>query len=137
MAGPIVCHCLEHAVAALSAAQTLGCPVTLLSAAGAAGTSGPGWFREVIAQARESCPQVPVRAILRCGDHAGHALAALRAGVKEIALDAPPGVRRRVASMARRQGARLVRVPDGPVLDLLDEDAPLAACLNWLESSGQ
>ncbi|MHA1570428.1 MAG: hypothetical protein ACTSWM_01305, partial [Alphaproteobacteria bacterium] len=119
---------------ALTAAETLGCPVTLLSAVGSAGATGPGWFREVIAQARETCPQAQSRAILRCGDCAGHALAALRAGVEEIALDAAAPVRRRVASMARQLGARLVRVPAEPVLDLIDEGAPLAACLNWLQA---
>ena len=137
MAGPIVCHSLGHAVAALTAAETLACDVTLLSAAGAAGTSGPGWFREVIAGAREICPRVQVSAILRCGDCAGHALAALRAGVGEIALDGSVAMRRRVASIAKQQGARLVRVPTTPALDLLDEAAPLEACLDWLRRSAK
>ncbi len=133
MAGAIVIYSLDHAVAALKAAETVGCKVTLLSARGAAAASGPGWFREVVAMARQACPQVPVNAILDCGEGAGDALAALRAGVDRIALDAPPAVRRRVASMARQQGSRLVRMPDPPVLDLLDEVAPLTACLAWLQ----
>lgn len=135
MAGAIMFHSLDQAVAALKAAETVGCKVTLLSAHGAAATSGPGWFREVIAKARETCPGVRAEAILHCGDGAGDALAALRAGVAQIALDAPPGVVRRVASIARQQGSRLVKLPDQPVLDLLDEAEPLTACLAWLRDA--
>ncbi len=133
MAGPIVFHTLEQAVAALTAAETTGRKVTLLSASGAAATSGPGWFREVIAAAEKSCPDAKFAAILDCGDLAGHALGALRAGVSAIALDAPAGVRRRVADIARQQGGRLVRPPAPPVLDLLDTEDALAACLEWLQ----
>ena len=40
----VIVHSLAHAQAAVAAAQALGCPVTLVSAAGAGAYAGAPWF---------------------------------------------------------------------------------------------
>jgi hypothetical protein len=131
----VVVHSLAHAVAALKAAAEAGAGVTLVSAPAAAGYLGPGVFREMIAEARRRHPDVPVRAVLDCGDEPGFALAAFRSGIEAVRVDVPPDVRRRLADIARKSGAVL---DDGraPALDLLDCADPYAAAKRWLAEGG-
>ena len=134
--GPIIIHNLAHARAAITAAAALGVPVTLHSAPDAAGYAGPGWFREVVALAHAEAPAAQVSAVLDCGAEPGHALAALRAGVAAVALAAPPGVRAKVAAIARQYGAQLTKAAIAPCLDLLDVADAAAACRAWLGETG-
>ena len=134
--GPIIIHNLAHARAAITAAAELGVPVALHSAPDAAGYAGPGWFREVVALAHAEAPAAQVSAQLDCGAEPGHALAALRAGVAAVALAAPPGVRAKVAAIARQYGAQLVKPTIAPCLDLLDVADAVAACRAWLGRAG-
>ena len=91
----IVVHSLAHAVAALQAAAEAGRPVLLLSAVDAGLSAGAGWWREVIAAARNSVPTARTRgALLDCGDDAGAAQDALRAGVEAIVFSGGDGGRR-------------------------------------------
>ncbi len=135
MADPcIVVHSLDHARAALAAAAAAGGGVILLSAPGAAAYAGAGWFREVVARARDEFPDVPMTAILDCGDAVGIALGALRAGVAAISLTAPDPVRKKVVAIARQHGARLIERPTGPCLDLADHADALAASQRWVRN---
>jgi IMP dehydrogenase len=61
---------LEHARAAVTAAAALGVPVTLGSAAGAAGYAGPGWFKAAVDAAASEHPGAAVSAVLDCADEA-------------------------------------------------------------------
>ncbi|MEN0074328.1 MAG: hypothetical protein AAGC69_08095, partial [Paracraurococcus sp.] len=61
--------------------------VTLLSAPGAAATLGAPWFLAILAAARAAAPGVPHAAVLDCGAAPGLALAALRAGLRDLVLD--------------------------------------------------
>lgn len=116
----IVVHDLAQARAALSAAEEAGVAVILQSPPAAAGYYGPGFFRGL-----------PV--VLDCGDAPGHALAALRAGVKRIRLRAAPEVLAKVADIAGQLGAELDGA-DEPVLDLgtVPSGRWSAACREWL-----
>ncbi len=136
----VVVHALAHAVAALEAAVETGRPITLLSAPEAGIAAGPGWFREVDAAARATVPTAQSDALLDCGDDAGAAMAAIRAGVEGIVFSGRGDVATRLADIAAGQGTRLVtRRPDA-ALDLagvfFPEPAALRrACAELLASS--
>jgi hypothetical protein len=117
----IVIHSLAHAVAALSAAQEAGRSVTLASAPGAGIYAGPGWFGALIAEARASVPAVPFTVLLDCGEDAGAAQAAIRAGIDGVIFIGPTDVAEPLADIAAQAGARLVTARPGPVLDLAGE----------------
>ena len=104
----IVVHSLGHAVAALQAAAEAGKPVLLLSAVDAGLSAGAGWWREVVAAARDSVPAARVGALLDCGDDAGAAQAALREGVEAIVFSGRDEVRERLADIARQRGSRVL-----------------------------
>jgi hypothetical protein len=129
--GAIVVHTLDQARAAIGAAAEGSGTVALLSARGAAGALGPLAFKAMIAEAHASHPDVVVTAVLDCSDAAGHALAALRAGVRCIRVEAAVDVRERLRDIARQNGADLYD-NDAPVLDLLDLPDPGKACRDWL-----
>ncbi len=127
----VIVHTLVQASAVLTAAAALGVRVTLLSAPGAASYLGGGYWKAMIDQARAGNPKADVLAVLDCGEHAGQALAALREGVEAVRFHGKPEAADRIADIARKSGAALVkRVPRA--LDLLDEADPEAACRNWL-----
>ena len=71
--------------------------------------------------------------LIDCGENAGSAMSALRAGWKTLAFSGEPAVREKIADMAVQCGARLVDRPV-EVLDLLDEPDPDAACRRWLSA---
>ena len=120
----IVVHSQAHAVAALNAAAEAGKPVLLLSAVDAGLAAGAGWWREMIAAARDSLPgsssgertgallagalpsgALPPGALLDCGDDAGAAQGALRAGVEAIVFSGRADVAERLADIARCLGS--------------------------------
>jgi hypothetical protein len=79
----IVIHSLDHALAATAAADVLVVPLTLISAAGAAGYLGAPVFAAIIAETRRAHPTVTLTAILDCGDAPGDALNAIRHGTPQ------------------------------------------------------
>jgi len=111
-----------QAQAAIEAAGPAG--VLLLSAPGAAGVLGPAWFVAMVGSHAASA--------LDCGDAPGHALAALRFGIRRIIL-ARPGPA--LLSCATEMGAELM-AERPPSLDLFDWnfDRPQAraALRSWL-----
>lgn len=116
----IVVHGLAHAVAALEAAAAADMPVTLLSAVEAGISGGPGWWREMIAAAREAAPQGRCASLLDCGEDAGAAQGAIRAGVEAIIFTGRADVAARLADIAGQRGCRLVTVRPDAALDLAD-----------------
>jgi hypothetical protein len=126
----IVVHSLAHAVAALEAAAEAGEAIVLLSAVDAGLSAGAGWWREMVAAARDCVRAARMAALLDCGDDAGAAQAALREGIEaivlserpEAALDlgddffAPPdALRRRVLAMLRGDSADITRPRGRPM----------------------
>ena len=126
---------LGHAQAALAAAASLGVPVVLASAEAAAAAAGPAWFQSLVEQAMEGAGEVEVTAILDCGDQPGHALAALRQGLKTIRYDGENVFE--IADIAEQSGAEIV-TERPQSLDLREIEAKRlnlqTACLMWLES---
>ena len=77
---------------------------------------GPGWFREVVAAARETVPAARFSALLDCGDNVGTALAAIRSEVEGVVFTGRADVARRLADIARQHGVQFVT--DRPVVAL-------------------
>jgi hypothetical protein len=113
----VIVHGLDDARAALAAAAAAGSGVTLLSAPGAAGYAGFGWWRALIAAAREAVPHVAVEDVLDCDDLAGIAVEALHAGCRAIVFTGPEGQAAQLAALAEVCGARMLRAAP-PALDL-------------------
>ncbi|MEE8393131.1 MAG: class II fructose-bisphosphate aldolase [Rhodospirillales bacterium] len=130
----VIIHNLEQARAALSAADRLQVPVTLLSAPNAAGYLGAAVFREMIVQAANDHPGVDFRAVLDCGEDPGLALGALRHGIKCLRIRTGGDVKSNIDDIAGQSGATIDQ-DDGETLDLLYQDDPMQACLDWLEKT--
>ena len=107
----IVIHSLAQAVAALSAAAEAGRPVVIASAPDAGINAGPGWFREVLHGAHKAVPMAQFSSLLDCGDDAGAAMAALRAGLEAIVFTGPAEVAARLNDILAQAGARLQSAP--------------------------
>ena len=104
-----------------------GGALLLVSAAGAGGHAGAGWFKALIEMAERARPDVRLTAILDCADQPGHVLAALRAGVQDIAFQGNETAAARLAGMAAENGARL----HGTLPDSLD----LRHCRNAIQTA--
>ena len=127
-------HGIDEARAACDAAKIAGVPIALWSPPFGAARMGPLWFQQMIALIGEEFPDVPVDAVLDCGDAPGHALAALRQGVPLIALTARPAIRRKIEAIAAAGGARLVRRPPR-IFDPASPSGDRAALKKWLDRS--
>jgi hypothetical protein len=115
-----VVHSLAHAVAVLQAVVEVGRPVLLLSAAGAGLSVGAGWWRETIVAARIAVPEARAASLLDCGDDAGAAQNALRAGVEAIVFTGAAEAAGRLADIARQRGSRLISERPAVAFDLID-----------------
>lgn len=118
----------------MTAAASLGLPLTLLSGPGAGAYAGPGWFAEIVRLARREHPSVAVTAILDCADQPGRALAALRMGIDVVRLGGNRQARTRVAAIAKASGARLDEC-EYESLDLAGCEDPLSASTSFLRKA--
>src|ERR1700722_5583548 len=100
----IVIHSLAQAVAALSAAAEAGRPVVIASAPDAGIYAGPGWFREVLHGAHEAVPMAQFSSLFDCGEDAGAARAALRAGLEAILFTGRDDMAARLVDIAAQAG---------------------------------
>jgi hypothetical protein len=108
---------IVHSAADARLALSVGQPLTLLSAPGAALYAGCGWWQALVRQARVEFSAVPMADILDCGGSAGQALAALRIRQRHLVLSpAAPGWDA-VAAIAAEQGGSVLHVPPS-ALDL-------------------
>ncbi|WP_431270209.1 hypothetical protein [Dankookia sp. P2] len=101
----VTVHAPAEAALALRLAGNRG--VLLLSSPGAAGFLGPDWFRALVAAAAKAVPDVPHKPVLDCADAPGQALAALRAGLRDLVLDSACPAFAQVAAAAATLGGRL------------------------------
>ena len=114
----IVVHSLVHALAALSAAAEASRAIVLASPPNAGIYAGPAWFREVMQAARQAVPEARFTAILDCGEYAGGAMAAIRAGIAAIVFTGRADIAARLADIAAQAGVRLVTERPAAALDL-------------------
>ena len=93
----------------------------LISAPDAGGYAGPGWFKVLVAAAREAVPDIRCSTFLDCGDNVGAALAAIRAEVEGVIFTGRPDVARRLADIAQQYGVRFETKRPAAVLDLAED----------------
>jgi acyl-CoA reductase-like NAD-dependent aldehyde dehydrogenase len=103
---PIVVYSLAEAVAALEAAN--GRETVLVSAPDAGVYAGPGWWVGLTEAAREAVPAARFSTVLDCGEDAGAAMAAIRAGIEAVVFTGRTDVAERLAAIAAARGARLL-----------------------------
>ncbi len=127
----IIFHSLADALAGLAAAEKSGQPIGLITAPGAAGYAGVGWFLEIVAHIECQKKQARIDLILDCGAEPGVALGAIRAGVKMLRLVGQEPVREKITKIAADHGVVLFE-PRGPALDLQFSDDAKAACCDWI-----
>ena len=109
-ASSVVLHpaVVVHGLADARLALAIGRPVTLLSAPGAACYAGCGWWRAMVAAAREAFPDAETTDVLDCLDHTGRAIEALRHGLRCLVLLPSAPARDDVAARAETLGATLL-----------------------------
>jgi hypothetical protein len=95
--------------------------VVLVSAQNAGGYVGPGWFKALVAAAREAAPDARCSTLLDCGDNVGAALAAIRAEVEGVIFIGRPDVARRLGDIARQHGVRFETKRPAAALDLAED----------------
>ena len=93
----------------------------IASAPGAGSYVGPGWFRELVATAREAVPEASCSSLLDCADDRGAALAALRSQVEGVVFTGRADVARRLADIASQHRVRFVTERPVPAIDLGDD----------------
>ncbi len=113
-----IVHSLAHAVAVLREAAAAGRAVVLASAPGAGIYAGPGWFGAVAEAARAAVPEAEFSALLDCGDDAGAAMAAIRAGIGAVVFTGRTDVAERLTEIAAERGCRLLTDPLPEATDL-------------------
>jgi type III secretion system FlhB-like substrate exporter len=72
----------------------------------------------LIVAARDAVPSAQCAVLLDCGDDAGAAQAAIRAGIEGIIFIGRADVAERLADIARRRGVRLLTKRPATALDL-------------------
>jgi hypothetical protein len=105
----------------MKAAAQVGSLVVLVSTPDAGGYAGPGWFKALVAAAREAVPAGRCSALLDCGDSVGAVLAAIRAGVEGVIFTGSADVANRLADMARQHGVRFETCRPRGALDLIED----------------
>jgi hypothetical protein len=131
MDAAILIHNARDAHAAVAAAAALHVPVTLLSAPGAAGYAGAGYFRALIEDVEARHPDVVVTGVLDCGSAPGHVMGALRAGIRHLRFSGDDAVAAKLRAIAQAQGAALI-TGDIAALDLARIEDADTACRTWL-----
>jgi hypothetical protein len=97
---------MVHSLVQARQALAVGRPVILLSAPGAGVYAGAGWWLALVAAAAGEGAAPPH--VLDCGGAAGRALEALRAGQKDIVLQAPEAIFAEVSVIAASFGATVL-----------------------------
>jgi hypothetical protein len=128
----VIVHTTSEAAAALEAAAETACPVALNSPPNASHWLGSGYFLAMIAAARREVPEAISIAVLDCGTSAGHALAALAAGVEAVRVSAPRPVLAKIRQIATKHRALLFGSFPEDGLDLCNHSHAKTAILNRL-----
>ena len=105
---PVVVRDWRQTKAVLTAAREAKHAPVLVTPENAAATYGAGYLAALQDRARQEFPDVAFTLIVDCGDTPGYALACLRAGVAKISM---ADHNEKIADIARRMGAELVRRP--------------------------
>ena len=123
-----------HGLADARRVLAVGRPATLLSAPGAACYAGCGWWRALVAAAREEIPETETVDVLDCLDQTGRAIEALRHGLRRLVLLPFAPARDDAAARAEALGATLLSARPA-ALDLA-RPGEARRLVAWLEGAG-
>ncbi len=124
--------------AVFAASEASGRKLRAESPPGFAGFAGAGFWQAALAEAAAAHPAARVEAVLDCGEEAGLALAAIRAGVPAIRLRARTAARARLKDIARKAGVKFVEGRRPAACDLtVARDAARAATDYLSRSKGK
>jgi hypothetical protein len=129
----VVIHSQAHALAALGAlpaGRRPPCRLVLLSAPGAAGFLGPGWWAALIAGLQPRMDATGAADLLDCGASAGRAMEALRIGLRGLILSTECPQYAAVLARASALGTTIDRQRPA-ALDLAEKNA-LRRLADWL-----
>jgi hypothetical protein len=131
--GEIVCHSVDHFRAAFSAISDLtpDQPPILRTAPGATDYAGVQFLWDIAELARPDSSRY-IEVVLDCGDNPATVFGALRTGWTKIAYSGPEQLRKKISSVVKRQGRKMITLNTGPVLDLFHSDQPTTDCAVWI-----
>jgi hypothetical protein len=92
----------------------------LISASDAGGYVGPGWFKALVAAAREAVPDARCSTFLDCGDNVGAALAAIRTEIEGVIFTGRPDVAQRLVEIALQHSVHFDTKRPAEALDLAE-----------------
>ncbi len=128
----VIVHGLIDLRTALAAATDENVSLTVISMPNAAASAGALWFRALIDTARADYPAPALTAVLDCADQPGHALGALRVGLRHLLLTGcPDNALARLGPIAETYGAALYG-HTGPLFDPRSYRDSVRACRDWL-----
>lgn len=127
-------HSLTHLRAALKAGAATGRPIVALSAPGASGFAGAGWFSALAEEGAAEYPEVGLTTILDCRDRGGDVLAALKIGLRYVIFTGSTSAAQRLADVAAQTGASVLTSRPA-AFDLLDADDPGYRARIWCETA--
>lgn len=127
----LIVHSFDQARAALRVAQELSKPILLLTAPGDAARMGVDVLRSMVDQAAAEVGDAAFEAVIDCGGEPGTAMAALRAGWRDLVFAGDAVVTAKIMDLAHQHGARL-RAGPPPARDLGDSRDPERALRAWL-----
>lgn len=113
MSTPVPCRSilvrdLSDGLVAVAAAADLDVAVDLLTLPAAGSFGGAGWAAALLDQLRQAAPSVTVRLWVDVGADLGHALAALRSGLRYLVFTGGPPASDTLQALAQAHGATVL-----------------------------
>lgn len=105
---PILVRNLPDGLVAVAAAADLRVGVDLVTLPGAGAFAGAGWAAALHRRLQAAAPDVSVRLWIDVGDDLGHALAALRSGLRYLIFTGRPPASDTLAALAGAHGATVL-----------------------------
>ena len=131
----IIIHGIKHACFACKIADDINPEANLVlelwSDKNGAASLGPAWFKSIIELVNKDFPELKIIGVLDCGDAAGHALAALRQGIRCIYTSTRPSVAMKIKMIADETHA-IVRTRRPPMLNLIEQRDPCKSLRKFL-----
>ena len=131
--GEIICHSQQHFEAAFTAirlSKGVANPI-VRTAPDAAAYAGVLYLKMAACHSQKTTAGT-VGVVLDCGSDPSLVLSGLRVGWSSFAFRGPTIVQKKISQLIAKHEARLVRINQGPVLDLHSAYDPLKKCQTWL-----
>ncbi len=128
---PIIVYGLSDLRSACQAALEQGKQeLTVLSPTGVAHSLGPQWFKHLLASAAHAFAELKINGIMDCGPYEGYVMNALNSGLLHVYYHGDAENAEKLGWIAAKTGASVHSKFDD-ILDLKEQDDPMAACREW------